>query len=169
MTQEPDFPDGFILSPLMRSTHFVRDIDESLKLYRDILGLRPRIERLLEGERLDAIVGTKDKPIKVCILQSGDLLYANLGLFQYLEDPPAPRPEPRTHMHTGDAAVVFLCGDIFGIYEKVKAAGYPIISPPMVLFPQEGSDTQSYEMLFFDHDGIGVNLIQRAVPSGAVP
>ena len=56
-----------------------------------------------------------------------------------------------------------MTSDIFGIYEKVKAAGYTIVSPPMVLFPQEGSDTQSYEMLFFDHDGIGVNLIQRNV------
>jgi catechol 2,3-dioxygenase-like lactoylglutathione lyase family enzyme len=165
MTQEPDFPDGFILSPLMRSTHFVRDLDESLKLYQDILGLRPRVERTLEGERTDAILGTKDKPVRVSILQSGDLVYANVGLFQFVEDDSPPRPEPRTYAQTGDAAVVFLTSDIFGIYEKVKAAGYPIVSPPMILFPQEGSDTQSYEMLFFDHDGIGVNLIQRDVPT----
>jgi catechol 2,3-dioxygenase-like lactoylglutathione lyase family enzyme len=165
MTQEPDFPDGFILSPLMRSTHFVRDLDESLKLYQDILGLRPRVERTLEGDRTDEVLGTKGKPVRVSILQSGDLVYANIGLFQFVEDDPPTRPEPRTYARTGDAAVVFLTGDIFGIYEKVKAAGYPIVSPPMILFPQEDSDTQSYEMLFFDHDGIGVNLIQRNVPT----
>lgn len=165
MTQEPEFPDGFVLSPLMRSTHFVRDLDESLKLYRDILGLRPRVERTLEGERTDEVLGTKGKPVRVSILQSGDLVYANVGLFQFVENDSPPRPKPRTYAKTGDAAVVFLTSDIFGIYEKVKAAGYPIVSPPMILFPQEGSDTQSYEMLFFDHDGIGVNLIQRDVPT----
>ena len=163
MTAEPEFPEGFILAPLMRSTHFVRDIEESLKLYRDILGLRPRVERTLEGDRLDAVLGTKGKPVKVSILQSGNLVYANVGLFQFVEDNPPPRPPPRAYAQTGDAAVVFLTSDIFGIYEKVKAAGYTIVSPPLVLFPQEGSDTQSYEMLFFDHDGIGVNLIQRNV------
>ncbi|NKB43162.1 MAG: hypothetical protein GKS03_02670 [Alphaproteobacteria bacterium] len=165
MTQEPDFPDGFVLSPLMRSTHFVRDLDDSLKLYQDILGLRPRVERVLEGGLTDEILGTKGKPVRVSILQSGDLVYANVGLFQFVENDSPPRPEPRTYAQTGDAAVVFLTSDIFGIYEKVKAAGYPIVSPPMILFPDEGSKTQSYEMLFFDHDGIGVNLIQRNVPT----
>ena len=165
MTQEPDFPDGFIVSPLMRSTHFVRDLGESLRLYQDILGLRPRAERTLEGDRADEVLGTTGKPVRVSILQSGDLVYANIGLFQFVEDDPPPRPEPRTYAQTGDAAVVFLTSDIFGIYDKVKAAGYPIVSPPMILFPQEDSDTQSYEMLFFDHDGIGVNLIQRNVPN----
>ncbi len=169
MTQEPDVPDGFILTPLMRSTHFVRDIDESMKLYGDILGLRPRAELVLEGERPDAILGTSGKPVKVKILQSGDLVFANVGLFQFVEDDVPPRPEPRTFARTGDAALVFLTSDIFGINEKVKAAGYPIVSEPMILFPQEGSDTQSYEMLFFDHDGIAVNLIQRNVSSAQVP
>ncbi len=169
MTEEPDFPDGFILSPLMRSTHFVRDIDESLKLYRDILGLRPRVERVLEGERTDDILGTSGKPVKVMIMQSGDYVFANVGLFQFVEEDVPPPPPPRTYAQTGDAALVFLTSDIFGINEKVKAAGYAIVSEPMVLFPQEGSDTQSYEMLFFDRDGIGVNLIQRNVPSASVP
>ena len=48
--QIPDIPDGFIITPLMRSTHFVRDIDESLKLYRDILGLRVRFEQTFKGK-----------------------------------------------------------------------------------------------------------------------
>lgn len=163
MTQEPSIPDDFSLSPLMRSTHFVRDLDESLKLYRGILGLRPRIDRTLEGERLDAVLGTNGKPVKLAILQSGDLVYANIGLFQFVEEPIEPYPAPRTYAKTGDAAVVFLTNDIFGIHEKVKAAGYSIVSPPLVLFPKEDSAVQDYEMLFFDKDGIGVNLIQRNV------
>lgn len=149
----------------MRSTHFVRDLDESLKLYKDILGLRPRVERTLEGPALDKVLGTEGKPVKVAILQSGDLVYANVGLFQFVEDDSPPRPDPRTFVKTGDAAVVFLTSDIFGIYEKVKAAGYTIVSAPLILFPKENSETQDYEMLFFDHDGIGVNLIQRDVPT----
>ncbi len=61
MTQEPNISDCFIVTPLMRSTHFVRDVDESLKLYRDILGLRPRIEQTFKSEEWDRILGTEGK------------------------------------------------------------------------------------------------------------
>ena len=33
----------------------------------------------------------------------------------------------------------------------------------MVLFPKKDDEKQDYEMLFYDRDGIGVNLIQRSV------
>jgi hypothetical protein len=72
-------------------------------------------------------------------------------------------------VETGDSALVFVTSDIFGINEKVKAAGYSIVSEPIVLFPQEGSDIQAYESLFFDRDGIVVNLTQFNVPSSEVP
>jgi len=162
MTQEPDVPEDFKVTPLMRSTHFVRDVDESLKLYRDILGLRPRIENTFKSEEWDRILGIGGKTVRVAILQSGDTVFANVGIFELLGDDPPP-PEPRTYVKTGDRALVFLTNDIFGINEKVKAAGYSIVSEPIVLFPQEGSETQSYESLFFDRDGILVNLIQRDV------
>ena len=62
-------------------------------------------------------------------------------------------------------AFIFITNDIQGIYERVESAGYTIVSPPMVLFPEESAETQSLEMLFFDRDGIAVNLIQRNVPT----
>jgi catechol 2,3-dioxygenase-like lactoylglutathione lyase family enzyme len=169
MKTEPAVPEGFQLSPLMRGSHFVRNLDESLKLYRDLLGLRVRTRIRLEGERSDAVLGLKDAPVEVALLQSGDLVFANVGLFQLVEDPPKPWPEPRTHVETGDAALVFLTRDIFAVNAAVKAAGYPIVSEPMVLFPDAQAETQSYEMLFFDRDGIIVNLIQRNVANAAAP
>lgn len=102
-------------------------------------------------------------------LQSGDFVFANVAFFQFLGDTQPPAPEPRTFVKTGDAALVFVTNDIFRINEQVKAAGYAIVSEPIVLFPKEGSDTQSYESLFFDRDGILVNLTQFNVPSSQVP
>ncbi len=169
MTQEPNIPEDFKLTPLMRSTHFVRDVDESLKLYRDILGLRPRIQETFNSDEWDRILGIGGKTVRVAILQSGDTVFANVGLFQFVgEDQPAP-PDPRTFVETGDAALVFLTNDIFEINDRVKAAGYAIVSEPIVLFPEPGSETQSYESLFFDRDGILVNLIQRNVHVDAAP
>ena len=112
IANELTVPEGSILSPMLRSTHFVSDIDESLKLYRDILGLQIRTDSFA-------------KP--------------------------------------GDSALVFITSDIFGVYEKVKSNNYLIASSPMILFPKDNSVEQDYEMLFFDHDGIGINLIQRSL------
>ena len=153
----------------MRSTHFVRDIDESLKLYRDILGLRPRFERTFNSKEWDNILGIEGKTIRVVHLQSGDNVIANVGLFEFVGDTHPPPPAPRTFVRTGDAALVFITSEIFSINEKVKAAGYSIVSEPIVLFPQQEADTQAYDSLFFDRDGILVNLTQYHVPNSKAP
>lgn len=166
MAQEPVVPAGEKLTPMLRASVFVRDIDESLKLYRDILGLKARRELLLEGEAVNQVLGTSGKRVRVAILQAGDTLVGNVGLFSFLDEPPPPLPAPRTAARTGDAAFIFLTNDIHGIHAQVKAAGYSIASAPMVLFPDPDATVQDLEMLFFDRDGIGINLIQRGTGGG---
>lgn len=160
LAQEPTVPIGDRLTPMLRASVFVRDIDESLKLYRDILGLKPRVERVLEGDEVNAVLGTRGKSVRVAILQSGDTLVGNVGLFSFLGEN-GPAPERRTEVRSGDTAFVFITTDIKGIYEQVRDAGYAIVSPPMVLFPNPDAQEQDLEMLFFDADGVGINLIQR--------
>jgi catechol 2,3-dioxygenase-like lactoylglutathione lyase family enzyme len=155
-------PPGFILSPMARATVLVRNVDESLKLYRDILGLRLRTERDFPDERFNAVLGTKGATTKVRILQAGDVVYGNVGLFQLVggDTPTAASPSTATRTNPGDVALVFNTTDIVGIANRVKAAGYPIVSMPMVLFPRDDMEVQPLEMLFRDKDGILVNLIQ---------
>ncbi|NKB44663.1 MAG: hypothetical protein GKS03_10345 [Alphaproteobacteria bacterium] len=159
----PPVPEGFIVTPVMRTSIIVRDMDESLKLYRDILGLRPWFEGPLEGDALNTLVGTEGKSMHNIILQSGNIVHANVGLFEYVdEDSDAPDIIPE--VRTGDVAIVFYTNDIFAIHDAVKAAGYTVISQPIALYRREGSPTQNVEMIFFDSDGIAINLIQRGVP-----
>lgn len=155
-------PPGFLLSPLSRASIIVRDQGESLKLYRDILGLRVRIDRDFPGERFNAVLGTRHATIKAKILQSGDVVYGNVGLFELVggDTPSAAKASMSTRANPGDVALVFNTTDIQGIAAKVEAAGYPIISMPMVLFPREDMEVQDLEMLFRDRDGVLVNLIQ---------
>ena len=161
-------PPGFKLSPMARATVFVRDVDASLKLYRDILGLRLRVERDFPDERFNAVLGTNSATTKVRILQSGDVVYGNVGLFQLTggDTPAAASPSAYGRANPGDVALVFNTSDINGIAAAVKAAGYPIISMPMVLFPRDDMDTQALEMLFRDKDGMLVNLIQAGKRKG---
>ncbi len=162
---ENPVPDGFVLSPMARATVFVRDQQESLKLYRDILGLRVRYDQAFDDERFNQVIGTEGRTILVKILQSGDTIYGNVGLFQLVEDAEtAPPPLQASATRTGDMALVFMTSDIDAIAEKVRAAGFTIISPPMVLFPREDMVVDPREMLFRDRDGILVNLIQPGIP-----
>lgn len=159
---DPAIADGMRISPLTRTTVFVRDIDESLKLYRDILGLKPRSERTLSSERVNELLGTTGKAIKVSILNAtGDDWTGDVGLLQYVGEPnqsPVVKP-PR--VETGDVALVFVTADILGVAEDVREAGYTIIAGPSNPKGATGPDV-SYEFMFFDRDGIIVNLIQRA-------
>ncbi len=161
--QIPSIAEGARVSPVSRTTVFVRDIEKSLELYRDILGLRPRTERMLEGEFWNAVVGTagEAKRIRVVILNTteGERV-GNVGLFQFVDENDGPPVYKPPRVQTGDVALIMLTGDMLQIYAEVREAGYTIISPPMNA--QGDTDANAgYEMLFFDRDGIIVNLIQR--------
>jgi len=161
-----DIPDGFSVSPMNRATIFVRDLDESLQLYRDLLGLKIRVEMVTEGDAINEILGTKGRTLRAVILQSGDSIVGNIGVYEIIGDDRSglPPPSDRADTVTGDFAVVFATNDIDGITERVRLAGYPIISPPMVLYPRDNVEVQDREMLFRDRDGVLVNLIEFGVP-----
>ena len=162
-SQELSVPNGFKISPLLRSTHFVSDINESLKLYRDVLGLEIRVDIILENELANNVLGTKNKRVRAVVLKSGDLFNGGVGLFEFLGDAGDVQERKEAYAKPGDAVLVFITNDIFGIHENIRKDNYAIASEPMILFPVEGKAAQDYEMLFFDRDGIGVNLIQRSL------
>jgi catechol 2,3-dioxygenase-like lactoylglutathione lyase family enzyme len=161
-TSTNPIPAGFKVAPLSRATIFVRDRAEALKLYRDILGLRVRVDREFSDERFNRIMGTQNLRARVSILQSGDTVYGNIGIFELVGEDRTGVPDPSREpaARTGDVAVVFFTNDMVGIAAKVTAAGYAIVAPPMVLFPDPKLAMQPREMLFRDRDGILVNLIQ---------
>jgi catechol 2,3-dioxygenase-like lactoylglutathione lyase family enzyme len=161
-----DVPEGHSVSSMTRATIFVRDLDQSLKLYRDLLGLTTRVDTIVEGPRINEIMGTSDYGLKAVILQAGDSIIGNVGIYEIIGDDRSPLSPPsnRVDTVTGDFAVVFITDDIDGVTEKVIAAGYPLVSPPMVLFPNPEAEVQTREMMFRDHDGVLVNLIELGVP-----
>lgn len=161
-----EIPDGFLVSPMNRATIFVRDLDESLRLYRDLLGLEIRVEALTEGDRINEIMGTKGYALRAVILQSGDSVVGNIGIYEIIGDDRSTLspPSDRVDTVTGDFAIVFATNDIDGITEQVRAAGYPLVSPPMVLYPRENAEVQTREMMFRDRDGVLVNLVEFGVP-----
>ena len=163
-----EFAEGFTVSPIARATIFVRDIDESLKLYRDILGLKPWFDNHWKGLGINAIMGTEGRELRATVLRSGDTAFGNIGIYQlYKEDGTPPTPSTRNDTRIGDVAVVFMTTDIDRLTKEIIAAGYPMISPPVVLMHRDNMAVQGREMMFRDRDGVLVNLVQRGVPKSA--
>ena len=113
---------------------------------------------------VNELVGTpgENKIIRVAILNAtGDEWVGDVGLLQYVDENDGPPVYKPSRVQTGDVALVFVTNDMLQVYEEVREAGYTIIAPPMNPAGQSGPDAP-YEFMFFDRDGIIVNLIQRA-------
>jgi catechol 2,3-dioxygenase-like lactoylglutathione lyase family enzyme len=159
-------PDGFKISPMNRATIFVRDQEKSLKLYRDLLGLHVWFNNYWDNDGINAIMNTHGATLRAVALESGDSVFGKLGIYQLgpAEKAKAPSPEQGTVTKTGDFAIVFTTNDIDALTAKIKAAGYPIVSPPVVLKENPDNAVQGREMMFRDPDGVLVNLVQPGVP-----
>ena len=161
---DPVFQDGMNVAPLARATIFVRDIEESLKLYRDILGLKPMFDNYWKGSGINAIMGTDGLELRATVLMAGASVQGNLGIYQLYNDETMPPPSQQTpDTRTGDFALVFPTNDIHRLTAEITAAGYPIISPPVPLIEREEYAVQPVEMMFRDPDGVLVNLVQAGV------
>jgi catechol 2,3-dioxygenase-like lactoylglutathione lyase family enzyme len=155
---------GQALAPMARATIFVRDLEASLKLYRDILGLKPMFDNHWKGKGINAIMGTEGKELRATVLMAGESVVGNIGLYQLSNEKGAPPPPRGTDTRTGDFAVIFPTNDIWGLTRKIEAAGYEIVSPPVTLLARPGMKQQPLEMMFRDPDGVLVNLVQAGVP-----
>ncbi|MDX2144478.1 MAG: VOC family protein [Rhodospirillaceae bacterium] len=160
------FQPGQALAPMARATIFVRDIDASLKLYRDILGLKPMFDNHWKGKGINDIMGTSGKELRATVLMAGDSVVGNIGIYQLYNEKGTPPPPARgSDTRIGDVAVIFPTNDIWGLTKKIQDAGYEMISPPVVLIERPGMKQQPLEMMFRDPDGVLVNLVQAGVPN----
>ncbi len=158
---------GMKLTAMNRATFFVRNQEESLKLYRDLLGLKVYFNNFWDNAGINEVMGTKGETLNAIVLEgSGDPVFGKLGIYQLsaASVAKAPPPSRSTTTDVGDAAVVFTTNDIDNLYAKIKAAGYVIISAPATLNPNPANRVQAKEMQFRDPDGTIVNLVQAGVP-----
>ena len=130
-----------ITSAIMSRTSIsVRSIEESLILYRDILGMTPFYERTeLRDSRLPAFSGlTANQYMNLTVLRTetdgADKINAGyIGLAEIREanGSLAKVPEPSDSVSTiGSMAILIVVEDVRSVYEKVVKAGYEVISAP---------------------------------------
>ena len=137
------------------------NLEAFLHFYCDLLGATPRgMFELKPGENppLETIVGMKNIEGR-----AGGLTMANMNIEVFCYSNPKPKAgERRPACDVGIRHIAFDVKDIFGEYERLKAAGVDFISPPQKL---EAGCASCY---LYDPDGNIVEL-QEIFPGSQVP
>jgi len=104
--EAPDAATQAFPTDLRRTSLIVSDIDESLKLYRDVLGFQVNYDAEVTMSSKALPAGEPGAKARLVLVSSNDSWVGWIGLLQWLE-PKLEVPTPRTRMGIGDALLVF--------------------------------------------------------------
>jgi catechol 2,3-dioxygenase-like lactoylglutathione lyase family enzyme len=145
---------------LRRTTLLVRDIDRSLPVYRDALGLKVIYDEKIGGGT-DADGKPKPPSIRLVLLRANDTFIGVLGLMQRLGVEHPPQRE-RRKAQAGEVILVFNAKDLEERFPKLRAIpGVQIeTEPERVEYPAPGGKGTIPVLFsaFWDPDGYYVEL-----------
>ncbi len=148
-----------------RVTMMVNEMEPSLTIYRDILGMEVYYDDRIVVSGVGLPAGEPDSKTRLVILRCNDPFIGMLGILQYL-DPPLPAPEPRpvpNRVCAGETVFVLNSDDVKTAYEKLKKVdGIEMVSEPMISeYPKDdGGVFRVLGISFFDPNGYFVELNQ---------
>lgn len=146
-----------------RATIIVRDMEKSLALYRDVIGLQVNYDTTVQTSGVALPAGEPGATARLVLLNANDPWVGWLGLMQWT-DPPIPAGDYRKRMGPGDVVLVLNTDDAAGRCEKVKGlAGVTFTAEARLqVYPGRngGPDIRVMGCNFFDPDGILVELNQ---------
>jgi len=151
---------------LKRTTLIVRDVEVSMRFYRDVLGFAAWYdgEIVLSGRGLAA--GAAGDRTRLVIMKAQDPVIGMIGLLQWVEPPlPAP-PDERERLGIGDVVFVLQTSDAQEAHRRLRAAGARIFAEPH-RFEVRGADGGMLEMTsisFWDPDGYFFEMNERHRP-----
>ena len=158
-----------LVTPLKRTAIIVKNMDRSLRFWRDLLGLKVWIsgEAGKELPELYRLLGAPPCTTRWIILQSEDVDWGMVGLFE-LKRPSPPIDEHRdpNRANQGEACLVFHTPDVDRIYRGARALRLPVLCPPTLL-EIAAHGVLSKEMTLRDPNGVLVNFIQN-IKGGSV-
>ena len=148
---------------IRRATIIVRDMEKSLALYRDVIGLAVNYDTVVETSGVALPAGEPGAKARLVLLNANDPWVGWLGLMQWT-DPPIPAGDYRKRMGPGDVVLVLNTDDAKARCEKVKGvAGVTFTAEARLqVYPGRNGDKDIRVMgcNFFDPDGILVELNQ---------
>lgn len=133
----------------------VRDLDASLRFYRDIMGFRVDDDEVLEGEDISRFIGVEGARLRAVML-SLDGSPPFIELTQFF-DPPSRATDGENAVSTvGSGHISVLVGDMQRAFERLSAAGVPFNGPPIPV--TEGTFAGQWVAACLDPDGLMIEL-----------
>lgn len=115
---------------LRRTTLVVRDLEQSLALYRDALGMRPAYDNLIRTPRDAQTDEEAERSLRLAFLQANDDFVGVLGLMEYRK-PRKEQPVSDLAFEPGTVVLVFNVKDLDERWEDVIAVpGVEVLSEP---------------------------------------
>jgi catechol 2,3-dioxygenase-like lactoylglutathione lyase family enzyme len=147
-----------------RVTIIVRDMERSLALYRDVIGLKINYDSVVETSGVALPAGTPGAKARLVLLNANDPWVGWIGLMQWIDPPLAdPGPYPK-RMGPGGTVIVMNTDDVDG--RCAKAFALPGITKTadarLQTYPGRngGPPIRVRGCNFFDPDGILVEMNQ---------
>ncbi|MEP5938386.1 MAG: VOC family protein [Erythrobacter sp.] len=158
-----DGPAERLPTDVRRSTIIVRDIENSLKLYRDVIGLEVNYDTKVTTSGVALPAGEPGATARLVLLNSNDGWVGWIGLMEWVE-PAIPAGDYPTRMGPGDVVIVLNTDDVEGRCEAAKAVRGVTFTAEARLqtYPGRdgGPDIRVMGCNFFDPDGILIELNQ---------
>lgn len=146
-----------------RTTLIVRDMEASLKLYRDVVGMKVNYDTVVETSGVALPAGPPGAKARLVLLNANDGWVGWIGLMQWIEPklPAAPYP---TRMGPGGVVIVMNTDDVEGRCQAAKSVpGVTFTAEPRLqVYPGRngGPDIRVMGCNFFDPDGILIEMNQ---------
>ncbi len=123
---------------IRRTTFVVRDIEKSLALYRDALGLTVIYDQIIAtgGDKEGKLPPSR---VRLVLLRANDTYIGALGLMQRL-DQPTPPPSKPARPTAGDTILVVNVGNLEERWPRIVATPYVTvdIGPKRIEYPAGG-------------------------------
>ena len=149
---------------IRRVTLIVRDMENSLALYRDVVGLKVNYDTVVETSGVALPAGEPGAKARLVLLNANDPFIGWIGLMQWIDPAlPDPGPYPR-RMGPGGHVIVMNTDDVDGrCAAAAKVPGVTMTSPPrMQEYPGRngGPVIRVRGCNFFDPDGTLIEMNQ---------
>lgn len=150
---------------IRRTTIIVRDMEQSLKLYRDALGMKVNYDARMNVSSPGFAQGGPPRPIRLVLLNANDPWIGWIGLIQYTDNPNRPRVRVPRVLGPGSHIIVAAVADAQKACDAARAAtGVRMMSPAKVSeYPPRTPGAPMIRVLgcqFFDADGAYLELNQ---------